>query len=353
MSEETGSQAGGENTSVITPAADTGNDLSVSQAARALTDARKPKQPPAESAPATAEPELSASDNAAPEDQATGETQEDAPAEKPSRQLPRSWTKDRAEHWNRLDPDTQEFLLEQDRKASFEVRRVQNEAAEIRKAVEAERAQAEQVRKHYEAQLPVLMQTLSDARNASFADIRTADDITKLANEDPFRYLQWQAQQTKLQAVNAELERAKGQQNQQRQSDWAQYRQREDALAAELIPELADKVKGPALLKRAADRLNELGFKPEELNRLASGEDKISIFDHRFQQLIYSDLKLAEIQSAKTAVAAKPVPPVQRPGVARPTGNSEQIQALTLKLNNSGSLKDAVALRVAQSRRRA
>ena len=192
------------------------------------------------------------------------------------------------------------------------------------------------------------MQTLNDARNASFADIRTADDITKLANEDPFRYLQWQAHQTKMQAVNAELERAKGREIQQRQSDWAQHRQREDALAAELIPELADKAKGPALLKRAADRLTELGFKPEELNRLASGEDRISIFDHRLQQLIYSDLKLAEIQSAKAAVIQKPVPPVQRPGTARTAGNSERVAALTNQLNTSGSLKDAAALLAAR-----
>jgi hypothetical protein len=70
------------------------------------------------------------------------------------------------------------------------------------------------------------------------------------------------------------------------------------------------------------------------------------------QQLINSDLRLAEILKAPKAVAPKPVPTVQRPGTPAPRGsaNSEQLKALTNKLNTSGSLKDAVALRLAQTR---
>ena len=358
MTDETSAPAGGESAPVVAIAApqNTGDDLSISQAARALTAGRnRPPAPSAESAPeAPADPELSDQDDAAPREEATGETQEDVPAAEPPRELPRSWTRDRTEIWNRLDPATQDILLEQDRTASAEVRRVQNEAAEFRKAALAERAQAEQARQRYEAQLPALMQALRDAQQSAFADIRTFDDVTKLANEDPFRYLQWQAHQTKLQAANAELERASGQQNRQRQTEWQQYRQREDALAAELIPELADKDKGAALMKRAADRLTELGFRPDELTRLANGEEKISVFDHRFQQLVYSDLKLSEIRNARAAVVAKPVPPVQRPGTARPQGqaNSERIQALTQNLNATGSLRAAQELRAAQLRSR-
>jgi hypothetical protein len=358
MTDETSAPAGGESAPVIaiTAPANTGDDLSISQAARALTAGRaRPPEPSAESAePAPADPELSDEGNAAPAMQATGETQEDAPAEVPPRELPRSWTRDRTEVWNRLDPATQDILLEQDRMASAEVRRVQNEAAEFRKAAQAERAQAEQARQRYEAQLPALLQSLQDANQAAFSDIRTVDDVQKLASEDPFRYLQWQAHQTKLQAVSAEAEKARGQQDRQRQSEWQQYRQREDALAAELIPELADKDKGVALMKRAADRLTELGFRPDELTRLANGEERISVFDHRFQQLVYSDLKLSEIQNARTAVAQKPVPPVQRPGTARPQGqaNSERIQALTQNLNATGSLRAAQELRAAQLRSR-
>jgi hypothetical protein len=355
MSDEQTAMSGEEATpaaTVVTLGADAPESFdSAESAVASLTAARDKTQPSAESAEeATAENELSDEDNAAPQDEATGETQEIDPAERPPLDLPRSWTKDRAEHWAKLDPDTQAFLLEQDSKASAEVRRSQNEAADERKAAKAEREAAEQVRQQYEAQLPALMQSLQDAQQSAFADIRTVDDVTKLANEDPFRYLQWQAHQTKLQAVNAELERARGQQTQKQQTEWAEHVQKENELAAELIPDLADKVKGPALTQRAADRLTELGFKPEELNALANGKEKLSIYDHRIQQLIHSDLKLQDIQKAPKAVAAKPLPPVQRPGVARAPGadKSANIQALTDKLSSSGSEKDALELLMAR-----
>ena len=153
-------------------------------------------------------------------------------------------------------------------------------------------------------------------------------------------------------AVNAEVERAKGQKTQAEQAAWQKHMQTENELAMEYIPDLADKVKGPALTQRAANRLTELGFKDEELGRLARGEEKISLYDHRIQRLIFSDLKLSDIQSAPKAVAAKVVPPVQRPGVSRPAGavDSEEIQRLERNLTNSGSIKDAEALMNARDR---
>ena len=130
----------------------------------------------------------------------------------------------------------------------------------------------------------------------------------------------------------------------------------EVALAAELIPDLADKDKGPALRQRAADRLSELRFKPEELSALASGKEKLSLYDHRIQQLIFSDLMLSDIQKAAKSVAAKPLPPVQKPGTAR-AGNaaSEELQNLTRQFHATGDLKIAQQLRALQvsSRRRA
>lgn len=356
MTDETSAPAGGEAIAVITPAADTGADLSISQAARALATARhrKPEstEPTAESAePATAENELPEQGNAeSPEAGTISEDQAPEPA-KPAIDPPKSWTKDLHEHWASLDPVLQERIVARDREDQAAIKRAFNEAADERKAVKAEREAAEKVRQQYEAQLPGVMQALQDAQNGAFADIRTVDDVTKLANEDPFRYLQWQAHQTKLQAVNAELERAKGEQSRAVQTQWAQHVQKENELAAEYIPDLADKVKGPALTQRVAtELLPELGFKDSELADLASGKQKLSIYDHRVQRLLADAVKLRDIQSAKTTAAAKPLPPVQRPGTAKPavSANSERIQALTNTLNNSGSLKDAAALLMAR-----
>jgi hypothetical protein len=342
MSDEQAALSGGE--AVTYPTADS-SPMSVEDAARSLTDARNKAQAKPAEAPeqATAEPELAVEADAAPPEEATGETQEDAPAEVPPRDLPRSWTKDRTDIWAKLDPATQDILLEQDRKASAEVRRSQNEAAEIRKAAEAARESAEKARQQYEAQLPALMQELQNAQQNTFSDIKTVDDVTKLANEDPFRYLQWQAHQTKLQAVNAENERARGEKSKAEQAEWTKHVQKENELAAELIPDLADKDKGPALMKRAADRLSDLGFKQDELNDYANGKQKLSIYDHRLQQLIADSLKLADIQNAKKAVADKPVPAVQRPGQTKPANTSSlaQIQVLEKQLSSATGDKAA------------
>jgi hypothetical protein len=355
LTDETSAPAGGEAIAVSTPAQDTG-ELSVTQAARALAAARhKPKE---DSAPVeqldadpVEQPEL-AQANADPETAPSEEPEAADPQDTPEPiEPPRSWTKAEKERFQSLPRETQEYLHAREQERERDFRRSQNEIAEQRKAIDAERQKAEQVRQQYEAQLPALMQELQNAQQSAFADIRTVDDMTKLANEDPFRYLQWQAHQSKLQAVNAELERSKGEKSKAEQSEWMNHVQKENELAAEYIPELADKVKGPALTQRVAtELLPDLGFKDSELADLASGKQKLSIYDHRVQRLLADAVKLRDIQSAKTAAVAKPLPPVQRPGTAKPVGNaaSERIQVLTRQLESSGSLKAAQELRAAQ-----
>src|SRR6201999_2193709 len=104
-------------------------------------------------------------DAAQPEKADTGEdeTAEDAPEETSQRALPRSWAKDKSDLWAKLDPGLQEYLLDQDSQASKAVRQSQNELAEQRKALEAERAQAEALRRDYETKLPTLVKSIEDA----------------------------------------------------------------------------------------------------------------------------------------------------------------------------------------------
>jgi hypothetical protein len=333
------------------------------------------QETPAESAdePATAETELSGEDNAAAgEDQPTGETQEaDPAANQPPLELPRSWTKEQAEHWKALPRATQEFLTERASKDSEAVRRVQNETAEKLKGLTAKEQLAEQAKLQYEGKLKSVVGVLENEQLRDFPDIRSMADLEKMATDaarladpnspdaDPFKALQlqgrlaaWRFHQEKLQAAHGELQQADVRKTQAQETAWKEHVQAESKLASEAIPDLADKVKGPALYKRATDRLTELGFTPEEQNDLASGKTKISVFDHRLWQLINSDLKLSDIRKAKTAATKTPVPPVQRPGSPAPRSAAESstIQALTQKLEKSGDIKDAVALRAAQNR---
>jgi hypothetical protein len=344
---------------VITPAADTGENLSISQAARALAAARhKPKeQAPVETQEAAPEqPELAEEANAAPLEEAPSEdTKEAEPAEVPPIEPPRSWTKEAKERWQSLPRETQEYLAEREQERDREVRRSQNETAEKLKGLTAKEQAVEQARQEYEAKLPAIMQALQDAQAGVFSDIKTMDDVQKLANEDPFRYLQWQAHQQKLQAVNHEIQKAEERKTQERSTKWADHVQAENKLFAERVPEFADKAKAQELTQKAVSKLTEVGFTDQELGELAQGKSKLSIYDHKVQLLILDAVRWSDAQKAKTAAIAKPVPPVQRPGVSKPQGSaaSEQIQALTAKLERTGSLKDAQALRAAQVKRRA
>jgi len=357
LSDETSAPAGGDAIAVITPAPETSENLSISQAAKALAAARhKPKETsaPVEPPAPVEQPEL-AQANAAPRAEVPGEPTEAAePADLPPIEPPRSWTQAEKERFQSLPRETQEYLHSREQEREREFRRGQNEIAEQRKAIEAERQKAEQARQQYEAKLPSLLNELESVNQAQFGDIRTMDDLVKLQAEDPFRFQAWQVHQMRLQAAKQEAEKAESEKSVAEQSKWALHIQEENAKAAEFIPELADKAKGSALVQRVSELLPELGFKDSELAELASGKSKLSIYDHRIQRLLADSLQLRDIQKAKTTVTAKPVPPVQRPGTARPAGSavSEQIQALTRKLDQTGDLKVAQQLRALQSRRK-
>lgn len=349
MSDEANAPVGGEVASAApanTPASDA--PLTVLEAAEAYASRRQKEPEQADGADAAAtDPKLADKANTAPvEEQATGETQEADPAEKPPIEPPRSWTKEAKERWNALPPETQEYLAQREQERDREVRRSQNETAEKLKGLSAKEQEVERVRQEYEAKLPSVMQMLQEAQAGAFPDIRNMDDVTRLANEDPFRYLQWQAHQQKLQAVSYEMEKSQERQTHEHQTKWAEYVNKENALVAEKLPEFADKAKAAELQSKAVDRLTDLGFTQSELADLASGREHLSIYDHRIQLLIADSLKLAGIQQAKAAVAAKPVPQVQRPGVAQPKGAAADanVQALSQRLTSTGSVKDAFAL---------
>jgi len=65
-----------------------------------------------------------------------------------------------------------------------------------------------------------------------------------------------------------------------------------------------------------------------------------------FRGMQYDAGKYRLMMKAKDAVAAKPVPPVQRPGMARSPAEREHadLRTLNARLSSSGDIKDAVAL---------
>lgn len=340
----------------VTPAADT-TSLTPSAAASALSKLRwdkNKKQAQASAEPSATEPEPIADDaSAAPvTEQAPGDTEaataEPEATELPPIEPPRSWTKEAKERWQSLPRETQDYLAQREQERDRELRRSQNEAAEQRKLIESERSTAEQARKQYEAALPALMQALFDAQAGEFSDVKTVEDVTKLADADPFRYLKWQAHQQKLQAVQAEITKAQERQQSEALSKLSDYRKKQDELFAEYAPDMRDEKKASDIRNKVVGHLTaDVGFSSDELNRFA-GNPAVAefLFDARTQRLIYDAWRYNEAKKAPKIVASKPVPPVQQPGVAPPKGaaQAEHIKNLTSQLERTGDPRVAAEL---------
>src|SRR4030095_14895075 len=112
--------------------------------------------------------ELAPEANADSPQETTGEDQAAEP-ETPAIDPPRSWTKEANERWSKLDRETQAWIVERDREDQAAIKRALNEAADKRKAAEAEHETGTKARQQYEQALPVLLQTLYQQQAGEFA----------------------------------------------------------------------------------------------------------------------------------------------------------------------------------------
>ena len=82
------------------------------------------------------------------------------------------------------------------------------------------------------------------------------------------------------------------------------------------------------------------GVEPAELVRLFNSEPLMR--NAVFQRMMYDAGKYRLMMKARDAVVARPVPPVQRPGLARTPAEREHadVRTLSAKLSSSGDIRD-------------
>jgi hypothetical protein len=351
------------------PPATSQEALSPRDAGRLLASLRRPKAEAAEpevkdtarpAAPTPrAEVALEAPEESPPagEDAGVEETQPpseteqvDAAAELPPIAPPRSWTKEDKEVFTTLPRETQERLVERERARDTDISRRQNEAAEKLKGLTAKEQAVEQARQQYESALPILMQNLQSAMAGEFSDIKTMQDVQKMASEDWPRYIRWDAAQKQVAAVYQEVQGAQQRQQTEAQTKFAEFARREGELFAEKVPEMADDIKAAEFQKDAMASLKGVGFEENELAAAWQGRINVPFRDHRVQLMIHKAALWDKAQAkAKTIVNnAKPVPQVQRPGAAQPKGadNAAELKRLETQLD-SGKLTVKQQLEVA------
>lgn len=339
---------GGEAVTVVpvpSPAPAETAPVNASEAARQLAqwrvqkkqnEAKETQAAPAEAAAETNPAEGQDSD---PPAEAPAEATEapDPAEELPPIEAPRSWTKDEKERFQSLPRETQEYIAQREQEREREIRRSQNEAAEERKATKAERDKVEQARQQYETALPVVLQTLQQTLAGEFSDIKTLQDAEKLAADDWPKYLRWRAHQDKVAGFVNEIRANEERRAQEDAAKFSDFAKEQDKLFIERVPEFADKDKAAKLQKLAADYLVEVGFSDGELPNYWHGQDKLSLRDARMQEIIADAARYRAAKATAAKPAPKPVPPVQRPGVAKDHGAAKvaQIEAAAQKLSTA------------------
>ena len=346
--------------------------LSIADAARSVIDWRrkeaaadKPAQnetkPDASAEVATSgqesEPVKAGDDNGGESPPVETESQDAAVETQPPVDPPRSWSKEDKELFKALPRETQERLAERERSRDTDFSKRQQAATEQQRALQAEQQRLEAARGQYDQALPILLQNLQAGYGSEFADIKTMDDVQKLAVSDPIRYTQWDAAQKRMAAVQQEVVASQERQYAERNQQLNAYRQREAELFVEKAPEFADPVQSKKLMDSAVTTLRDLGFKDQELGEMWRGERDISIHDHRLHLLLRDGIKWrdASAKAKQVTAQAKPLPPVQRPGVSQGANASREARLSNLNKqidNSSGVSALRAAARMLTERRK-
>lgn len=333
----------------VTAPADTPNSMGARDAARLLASLRHGKPREADKTADTDGPaETGEAQEAAPQD---APVEADKPADAPDVLAPpKAWTKEAQDKFNALPRDVREHVLKVEETREREIAKIKGETAAEKKAAQAERQRIAQAMQEYQNALPRLHQLMQAQMTGEYADIKTFADVEKMAAEDWPRYVRWDAAQKKVQAIQNEMKLANDRASQETGKRWDEFSQEQDKLFSEKVPDFADPAKAEKLTASALNVLKDAGFTEQELAEMWNGRVGISLRDHRVQMLVLGNVKFAEAQKAAKEAKAKPLPPVQRPGVAQPAGaaNTERLKTLSERLSQTGSAKDAAALLTAR-----
>ena len=316
----------------------------------ALLRGKKPVAPAQDSRPSSDAPDDTGSgeepDVAPPDGETSDETEgDDNPAGEPPIDPPRSWNKADRELFATLPPETQKRLVELDRTRELEIRRGQNEVAERNKAADAERQAAEQARRQYEQAIPTALTILDAEIIRDFPDIRSQQDIQRLAQTNPGR---WADLQARIQTRNGYVAEA-AQIQQRTAAEQAQAFERYVAQESEAFlakaPEFADPEKASKLQTEALGTLRDLGFNDQEIEAAWTHGQPMSLRDHRVQLALRDAMRWRRGQNGLKGTPAKTVQPVTKPGVSAARGEAavSKLTEAKSKLARTGSVDAAVA----------
>jgi hypothetical protein len=220
---------------------------------------------------------------------------------------------------------------------------------QVRQAIDQEIAEVHKARQGYLEGLTAAAQIAQVSFISQFPELAAIAPenlpgaLEQLSRQDPGRF-------ARVQATVANTEQLFARQHQENRRQAEMDRQNFVAFARSEDARLDTMLKGePKETQRAVTEeimasASESGIERGELMRLFHSEPLMR--NAVFQRMMYDAGKYRLMMKARDAAAAKPVPPVQRPGTVRTPAERENadMRTLTARLASSGDIKDAVAL---------
>lgn len=167
--------------------------------------------------------------------------------------------------------------------------------------------------------------------------------LEQMSREDPAKYARVKAMIESSKQLLAQHEQQSRHHAETVRQNFARLARSEDARLETMLKDESKAVQHAVLTEMQASA-RESGIEPAELNRLFATEPLMR--NATFQRMMYDAAKYRLMMKTKDAALAKPLPPVQRPGMATTRSERERgdMRTLSSKLSASGDIKDAVAL---------
>ncbi len=220
---------------------------------------------------------------------------------------------------------------------------------QVRLALEEKVGEVERARRDYVDGLATAMQLAQASFVSQFPELagiapeQLPAALEQMSRQDPARLARIQAMVAASEQLSTRQQQEMRHQAEAARHHFQNYAQAEDArLEAMLKGEPKDVRR--AVVTEIMASARESGIDPNELTRLFNSEPLMR--NATFQRMMYDAGKYRLMMKAKDAVAARPVPPVVRPGMAltRSERDHSDMRVLSARLSNSGDIKDAVAL---------
>jgi hypothetical protein len=220
---------------------------------------------------------------------------------------------------------------------------------QVRQAIEQRISEAEQTRQGYLDGLAAATRIAQVSFLSQFPELAgTAPDnlpgaLEQLSRQDPAKFARVQAMIATTEQLFAQQQQESLRRDGTARENFRGYAKAEDARLETMMkgepPEIQRAVLAEIMASAKASGIDE-----PEMFRLFNSEPLMR--NAVFQRMMYDAGKYRLMMKAKDAVAARPVPPVQRPGMARTAAEREHadLRTLSSRLSSSGDIKDAVAL---------